>query len=195
MVSAYLRSQIPMVLKRLTVTTSIALLICTLCLILGPGAGFSNPVVPYDRGATSDMPSAAARIVNLYSVPVPGGCRYSFDVEVFPTCWKPVYHLRIEGLTETVIDPASWPADWVAEKTPSGVKSAGSILFSASDQPIMPGEILRGFAVVSYSAEAAFRWYPADGEGILIGKLTRIELGCATATEPSSWGLIKSIYR
>jgi hypothetical protein len=166
-----------------------------MCLILGPETGLSDTVVPYDPGQTSDMPSAAARIVNLVSSPVPGGCRYSFDVEVFPTCWKPVYRLRIEGLAQTVIDPASWPADWVGEKIPSGVKSAGPIVFSASADPIQPGEILQGFALVSYSAEAAFRWYPADSEGILIGKLTRIELGCATANQPSTWGSIKSIYR
>jgi hypothetical protein len=174
---------------------SIGLLIGSLGLISKPAAGWSNPVVPYDPGETSDMPSAAARIVNLASTPVPGGCRYSFDVEVFPTCWKPVYHLRIEGLAATVMDPASWPADWVAEKLPSDVKSAGPIVFSASAEPIQPGEILQGFALVSYSAEAAFRWYPADSEGVLIGKLTRVELGCATATEPGTWGSIKAVYR
>jgi len=184
-----------MSLKRQTIGICIGILICALCLILGPAAGLSNPVVPYDPGQTNDMPSAAARIVNLVSSPVPGGCRYSFDIEVFPTCWKPVYHLRIESLAETVIDPASWPADWVAEKIPSGMKSDGPIVFSAENQPILPGEILQGFALVSYSAEAAFRWYPADSEEILIGKLTRVELGCATATEPGTWGSIKAMYR
>jgi len=181
--------------NRHAITLCIGVLMCTLCLILGPAAGLSNPVVPYDPGETNDMPSAAARIVNLASSPVPGGCRYSFDIEVFPTCWKPVYHLQIEGLAATVIDPASWPADWVAERMPSTLRASGPIVFSASDEPIWPGEILQGFALVSYSGEAAFRWYPADSEGILIGKITRVEVGCATATEPSTWGSIKAIYR
>ena len=190
-----MRSQKPMDSKRQAITICIGVLICTLGLILGPAAGLSNPVVPYDPGEINDMPSAAARIVNLASSPVPGGCRYSFDIEVFPTCWKPVYRLQIEGLAATVMDPASWPVDWVAEKIPSGMKSAGPIVFSTLDEPVRPGEVLQGFALVSYSAEAAFRWYPADSEGIRVGKITRVELGCATATEPSTWGSIKAIYR
>jgi hypothetical protein len=180
---------------RQVIVVSTGVLVSALCIILGPVAGLSTDVVPYDPGETSDMPSAAARIVNLVSSPVPGGCRYSFDIEVFPTCWKPVYHLRIEGLASALIDPAAWPADWTAEKIPSGMKSASLIVFSASADPIQPGETLRGFALVSYSAEATFRWYPADSDGMLVGKLTRVELGCATATEPSTWGLIKSVYR
>jgi hypothetical protein len=177
------------------ISICIGAFICALCLIPGPETGLSNPVVPYDPGQTNDIPSAAARIINLASSPVPGGCRYSFDIEVFATCWKPVYHLRIEGMAAAVIDPASWPADWVAEKIPSGVKSTGPIVFSAQNQPILPGQTLQGFALVSYSSEPAFRWYPADSDGMLLGKLTRLELGCATATEPGTWGLIKATYR
>jgi hypothetical protein len=163
----------------------------------------SNPVVsspgtrpiPYDQGGTDDVPSAAARIINLGSSPVSGGCRYSFDIEVFGTCWKPVYHLRIDQPAKSIVDPPSWPTGWVAEQIPSTFRSAGSIVFSTSGEPVRPGEILEGFALVSYSGEASFRWFPADDEGILIGKITRIELGCATATEGSSWGSIKAIYR
>ncbi len=180
--------------KRQAITICIGVLICALCLILGPAAGLSNSVVPYDPGGTDDMPSAAARIINLVSSPVPGGCRYSFDIEVFPTCWKPVYHFQIDLLAASVIDPASWPADWVSERIPSTLHSTGSIVFSTSGEPIRPGEILQGFAIISYSGEASFRWYPADDEGILIGKITRLELGCATATEASTWGSIKAIY-
>jgi len=170
-------------------------LICALCLILGPTAGLSNSVVPYDPGGTDDVPSAAARIINLASSPVPGGCRYSFDIEVFPTCWKPVYYLKIDKLAESMLDPASWPTGWVAEQIPPTFRSAGSLVFSTSGDPVLPGEILQGFAVVSYSGEATLRWYPADDEGILMGKITRLELGCATATESSTWGSIKAVYR
>jgi hypothetical protein len=176
---------------------------CLLGFILSPGPGLNDCAagttdtrpVPYDPGDTDDVPSAAARLVGVTSSPVAGGCRYSFDVEVFATCWKPVYSLQIEQLAETVVAPASWPAGWVAEQVPSTLRSAGSIVFSTTGEPLEPAEVLRGFALVSYSAEATLRWYPADEEGVLLGKITRIELGCATATEGQTWGSIKTIYR
>lgn len=172
-------------------------------MVLGPGQASTDPEagttesrpIPYDQGGTDAVPSAAARLVGLTSSPVAGGCRYSFDVEVFATCWKPVHNLRIDLVAETVVAPASWPAGWVAEQVPSTLRSAGSIVFSTSGEPVLPGEILRGFALVSYSGDASIRWYPADDQGMLLGKITRIELGCATATEGETWSSIKAGYR
>ncbi len=144
-----------------------------------------------------EKPSAAScpAIMNLASFPVPGGCRYSFDVEVFPTCWRAVYSIQIDQVSAAAVAPAAWPAGWVAGQVPSTLRSPGSIVFSTSGEPVRPGEILEGFALDAYSGEATLRWYPSDDEGVLIGKITRIELGCATATEGGTWGSIKSIYR
>ena len=184
-------------------TVSLTFLACTLFLILGPGAGLSNPMLgtpdarsmPYDEGETDNVPSAAARICNLVSSPVSGGCHYSFDIEVFSTSWKPVCEIRLDQLADTVVDPASWPTGWVAEQTTSTFQSPASLVFSTPSDPIQPGEVLAGFGMVSYSGRASLRWYPADSEGILLGKITRLELECATASEGNTWGSIKAIYR
>jgi hypothetical protein len=182
-------------------------LVCALalaaCAALGPAWVLSDPevgtpdtrAIPYDQGGVDDVPSAAARIVNQVTSPVPGGCRYSFDIEVFETCWKPVYCLRIDQLGSSIVGPAAWPADWVAEQVPPTLSAAGSIVFSTSERPALPGDILRGFAVVSYAAEAALRWYPADAEGVLMGKVTRLDVGCSAAAGMTTWGGIKSDYR
>jgi hypothetical protein len=161
----------------------------------------SNPIlagvktIPYDNGGSEDVPAAAARLCNLSCSRVPSGCAYAFDIEVFSTCWKPVYAIEIETALDGVMAPASWPEKWNVDIGPRRSVGAGSVIFYTVGDPILPGTVLRGFGLVSYSGSISIRWFPADRDGILIGKLSRVDLSCATATEEQSWGSIKAIYR
>ncbi len=169
-------------------------------IILALNLGMSNAIlgdartIPYDEGDKEDIPSAAARLCNLKCSRVPGGCAHTFDLEVFDTCWEPVYALEIEGLMEALVEPVAWPVGWKAGIAPSLATQPGSMVFYTVDNPILPGAVGTGFGVVSYSGGAALRWFPADEDGILIGKVSRVDLSCPLGTEAQSWGSIKAIY-
>jgi hypothetical protein len=174
----------------LVVSVILALLLGTSITVLGDAT-----VVPYDEGGKEDIPSAAARLCNLKSSRVADGCAYMFDIEVFATCWTPVYAVEIEGLLDAVVEPAAWPEGWKAGTAPSGLTGSGSMVFYTLDDPILPGTERAGFGVVSYSGSASLRWFPADKDGILIGKVSRVDLSCPLGNEPRSWGSIKALYR
>jgi hypothetical protein len=182
---------------------NLAILVCAASTILAANAALSNAIlgatgtkiVPYDEGSTEDLPSAAARICGLRCSSVFGGCSYTFEIEVFETCWKPIYSIRIDELGAGLIEPLSWPSGWTAQKIPSMLHAPGTTVFSTMTNPIEPGIILPGFAIVLYAGSITFRWYPADHEGILVGKASRIELDCTTGTESQTWGSIKAVYR
>ena len=173
----------------------------TVYIILAFLLGMSNAalgdatVVPYDEGDKEDIPSAAARLCNIRCSRTAGGCAYTFDLEVFETCWTPVYSLEVEGLMSAVIEPAACPHGWKTGTVPSGLSRSGSLVFYTVDDPILPGGVRTGFGLVCYSGGAALRWFPADEDGILVGKASRVDLSCPVGTEPTSWGSIKSIYR
>ena len=151
--------------------------------------------VPYDGGDRQEIPSAAARVCNIRSSQTPGGCAFSFDLEVFETCWAPVYALEIQGLMNAIVEPAAWPEGWKAGTAPSGLSEESSMVFYTADDPVLPGCVRGGFVIVSYSGGAALRWFPADENGILIGKASRLEVACPVAAEGQSWGFIKALYR
>ena len=182
-------------------TGNLPIILVTVSIILALHLGMSNTIlgdastVPYDEGAKEDIPSAAARLCNLRCSRVPGGCAYTFDLEVFETCWTPVYALEIEGLRDALVEPVDWPEGWTAGLAPSGLTQSGSMVFYTVDDPILPGSVRAGFGVMSHSGGAALRWFPADEDGILIGKASRVDLSCPVGTETQSWGSIKAVYR
>jgi hypothetical protein len=174
--------------------------ILALWLIITGGPGMSTAIlagsttVPYDSGRTEEIPSAAARLCNLSCSRVPGGCAYTFDIEVFETCWTPVYAIELENALGGFAEPLLWPENWKSTSQPGDAFSAGSMVFYTTDHPITPGTVQAGFGLISYSGGMALRWFPADQEGILIGKMSRIDLSCPAGTDASSWGSIKAIY-
>jgi hypothetical protein len=174
-------------------TLLLALMACSLAIWNNTLAG--TGVIPYDEGSTEEIPSAAARLCNIHCGRVSSGCAYTFDIEVFETCWKPVYAVEIYGLLDGFAEAVSWPENWKAATVPSGALLAASMVFYTNDSPIMPGSVMSGFGLVSYTGSVSLRWFPADEDGILMGKTSRLDLSCPTGTEPSSWGTIKSIYR
>ena len=151
--------------------------------------------VPYDEGGSNDIPSAAARLCNMSCARVPGGCAYTFDIEAFATCWKPIYAIEVHGLSAGWAEPLSWPADWKAQTIPAGATYAASMVFYTKDCPIAPGSLQSGFGFISYAGSITIRWFPADDAGVLIGKLSRLDLGCPTGTDGATWGSIKAGYR
>jgi hypothetical protein len=170
-------------------------IIIALHLVMSNTAIGDASVLPYDEGGKEDIPSAAARICNLRCSRVPSGYAFTFDLEVFETSWAPVYALEIEGLSDAVVEPAAWPEGWKAGTAPSSLTQPGSMVFYTVDDPVMPGSVRYGFGIVSYSGGAALRWFPADDQGILIGKASRLDLSCPVGTEPETWGSIKALYR
>ena len=151
--------------------------------------------VPYEEGDRHEVPSGGARICEIRCTPTSGGALYSFRIEVFETCWEPIYGIEIEQIEGTTLEPASCPNGWMAVHLPGALHVPGRLVFSTDAQPISPGTGLGGFGVMTHSPETVIRWYPIDREGILIGKVTRLELSCATQRGPATWGTIKTLYR
>jgi hypothetical protein len=179
----------------LCILTAVALILAFLTGMSNTALGDATVVPYYDAGDKEDLPSAAARLCNLRCSQVGGGCAFTFDLEVFETCWTPVYALEICGLREDLVEPVSWPEGWKAGTIPSGLLQEGSMVFYTTDDPILPGSVRTGFGLMCYSGGTIIRWFPADEDGILIGKASRTKLSCPVGTEPSSWGSIKALYR
>jgi hypothetical protein len=156
----------------------------------------SNPILPYSPGETQQVPSAAARIANVTCVRTGEGYLFTFDVEVFPSCWKPVYSIRVVDVPEDAsLRPAACPSGWDAGQTQTLIPVAGGFAFRTESNPISPGIRLSGFAVSAGLSPIVVRWYPTDQNGMLIGKASRLDLACPTGTEPGTWGSIKAIFR
>lgn len=176
---------------------------CLLAIILLISLVLSNPMlvlagsggVPYEEGDRQELPSGGARICEILCTPTYGGALYSFRIEVFETCWEPIYGIEVEQLEGTSMEPASCPSGWMAVRRSGVLHSPGGLVFSTDTRPIAPGTNLGGFGVLTHSAETVIRWYPTNSEGILIGKVTRLELSCATRRGPATWGTIKALYR
>lgn len=151
--------------------------------------------VPYEEGDRQEVPSGGARICDVFCTQTYGGALYSFRIEVFETCWEPVYSIEIEQLEGTSMEPVSCPNGWMTVELHGALHAPGRLIFSTDTQPIRPGTDLGGFGVLARSPETVIRWYPTDSEGILIGKVTRLELSCSTRRGPATWGTIKSLYR
>ena len=152
--------------------------------------------VPYEDGGWENVPSAAARISCVRCAPVCGGDRYDFEIEVFETCWEPVYSIEFEGIEGTVIEAVAWPTGWSAGTMPDLLGSSDRVVFETDVNPIHAGRRMAVFSLLSVTGHTVLRWYPANQEGLLMGKVTREELSCTTtASESPTWGSIKSLYR
>jgi hypothetical protein len=187
--------------KSIRIVSNPSDIILVIVIIVALHLGMSNQIlgearsVPYDEGESDDLPSAAARLGNVRCNRVHGGCAYTFDVEVFESCWRPVYAVEIVGLQDAYVEPISWPKGWLAGTAPASLSEPGSMVFYTVGDPILPGAARSGFGLVCYSGSLTLRWFPADQDGILIGKASRVDLSCPVTTEKESWGSIKAVYR
>ncbi len=153
-------------------------------------------VVTYEEGDTERIPAATASISLLECSDTYKGAFFTFEVDVFASSWRPVYAIEILGIDGTTVEAVKWPPGWYATAFPHVLDSAiGALSFSTDSNPIVPGARLNGFTVLSNSNTAVIRWYPADKTGMLLGKVTRTELQCPSATVPGTWGTIKAVYR
>jgi hypothetical protein len=182
------------ILASLYVSAGLIIMI-TASLVLSNNILAGTETVPYGEGDSDNVPSAAARLCNIGCSRVPSGCAYTFDIEAFATCWKPIYAIEVHGLSADWAEPISCPANWKAQMLPAGATYAASMIFYTKDCPITPGSAESGFGFISYVGSITIRWFPADEAGILMGKVSRLDLACPTETDATSWGSIKAIYR
>ena len=155
----------------------------------------SNPILPYDPGDTQSVPAAVARISDVTCMRSGGGYVFTFTVEVFGTSWSPVYKINLAETSEPVIRPAGCPAGWSFAIDMPYLVAFAPVSFGTTSDPIPPGGNLRGFAVSSQTSPVEFRWFAAKLDGTLIGKVTRERFECPLATDESTWGSIKAMYR
>jgi hypothetical protein len=155
-----------------------------------------SKTVPYEDGGRENLPSAAARISCIRCTPTCCGDRYDFEVEVFSTCWEPVYSIEFEGVEGTTIEAVGWPRGWTSDIMPELLSISGTVVFKTASTPICAGRSMTGFSVLSATRRTVLRWYPANEDGLLMGKVTRLELTCTTtASESPTWGAVKALYR
>ncbi|MFH1313118.1 MAG: hypothetical protein ABIJ00_07785, partial [Candidatus Eisenbacteria bacterium] len=69
------------------------------------------------------------------------------------------------------------------------------VVFETESNPIRAGRRMAGFSVLSITGRTALRWFPANEQGLLMGKVTREDLSCPTASESATWGSVKALYR
>jgi hypothetical protein len=167
----------------------------TAIIVASVPASAGTDVIPYDDGGSEGIPSAAAGLFNLSSQRLPGGCAYTFDIEAFSACWKAIYVVRMESISGSFAEALCWPDNWAISRQPAGGLSGETLVFYTTATPIKPGEVATGFGIISYSGALSLRWSPADRDGILLGKVSRLDLSCPLGTEPAQWGSIKSLYR
>jgi hypothetical protein len=151
--------------------------------------------VPYEDGGRENIPSAAARISCVRCTHVYGGERYDFEIEVFDSCWDAVYFIEFEALEGTLIEPVAWPRGWTAAIMPELLHSPDKVVFETDSNPIHAGRRMAGFSVLSTTGRTALRWFPANEQGLLMGKVTREDLSCPTASDSPTWGSVKALYR
>jgi hypothetical protein len=185
------------------ITTLLLSGLVVVALILTPRAALSNPASPVDDSETipyqdtggETVFSAAARISRVACSLGAEGNHFDLEIEVFDTCWEPVYSIAIEGIGASPLRAASWPGGWTALEVSEMFAAPCRVIFSTAASPILPGSTQTGFAVLSGAGNIDIRWYPADEAGTLVGKVTRTNLACPMASRPDTWGMIKSIYR
>jgi len=156
---------------------------------------FSDSIVPYDPGDTQEVAAAAAGIVSVECIRTSAENIFTFDVEVFADCWKPVYSIRFEALDSIPLTAVAWPKGWRIIGAPLLGGTPGGAGFATDSNPISPGARLSGFALSTSSAMATVSWYPADSQGVLIGKASRLMLACPTSVEPATWGSLKALFK
>ena len=164
-------------------------------LMVVPESILSNTIVPYEPGSPQTIPGTAARLTNAKCFRTYDGAVYTFDVEVFGACWKPIYSIRFFPLEGITFQPVAWPQGWNLVEAPAHVLASEPIALATQSAPIEPGMKLGGFAMSSHSAPLVFSWYPADDRGNLVGKISKESLECPLSTEPGTWGSIKAMYR
>jgi hypothetical protein len=175
-----------------TAAAALALLTLTADPVLCSG---TSTGVPYREGNREHLPSAAAELRDMACTCLTQGWLHSFTLHVFASCWTLVYSVEIIDAGGTGIEPYSWPPGWTATGIPQDLGSSDRVVFSTVTDPIAPGTCLSGFGVTSSSPWVVVRWYPADGSGSLIGKMSRLQLSCPTSAEPVLWGSLKALYR
>ncbi|HVP57953.1 MAG TPA: hypothetical protein VMU02_07620 [bacterium] len=170
---------------------------CAVFVILLVGQAFSDAVVPYEPGDTQTFQGTAAHLVNVVCLRTYDSCIFTFNIEVFPSAWKPVYSIRILKADGDPLTPVTWPIGWSVEQLPlAPVASGGSeIVIGTATDPIEPGSQRAGFSISSEYVPLVFEWYPQDEDGTLIGKASVEHLLCPVANEPGTWGAIKAMYR
>jgi hypothetical protein len=154
-----------------------------------------SKTVPYEDGGRENIHSAAARISCFKCTRVYGGERYDFEIEVFDSCWDDVYSIEFEAIEGTVIQPFAWPRDWTAAVMPELLVAPDRVVFETETNPILAGRRMAGFAVLSTTGKTSLRWFPANQQDILMGKVTRVDLSCPTVSESPTWGSVKALYR
>lgn len=169
------------------------MLVAMLFVIITPCA-FSSSIVPYNPGDSQEVASAAAGIVNVECIRTADENIFTFDVQVFAACWKPVYAIRFEALDGIALTAVACPRGWRLPDIPlfGGAHGAG---FTTDSNPISPGARLSGFALSTPATAATVKWYPADSQGQLIGKASRLMLACPTSAEPTTWGSLKALFK
>lgn len=171
------------------------ILVAMLFLVITPCV-FSSSIVPYDPGDTQEVASAAAGIVNVECVRTFDESIFTFDVHVFADCWEPVYSIRFEALDLVPLTAVAWPKGWRRmSDSPLLGDTPGNLGFTTDSNPISPGAKLSGFALSTSATATTVRWYPADSQGALIGKASRLMLACPTSVEPGTWGSLKALFK
>jgi hypothetical protein len=154
-----------------------------------------SKTVPYEEGGRENIPSATARISCVRCTHVYGGERYDFEIEVFDFCCEPVYSIEFEALEGSAIEAVAWPKGWSSGIMPEVLITPDKVVFETESNPIQAGASMAGFSVLSITGRTVLRWFPANEQGLLMGKVTREDLSCATASESSTWGSLKALYR
>lgn len=160
------------------------------------GHALSDPVVPYEPGDTQTFQGTAARLVNITCTRTYDGCIFTFDLEVFPSAWRPVYAVRFIKTEDGPISPVDWPTGWTVQMPLALAPAEGNeIVIRTATDPIQPGTQRAGFAISGQTIPLVFKWSPQDETGTLIGKSSLECLMCPVSNEPGTWGAIKAMYR
>jgi hypothetical protein len=165
-------------------------------LVLIAGHASSDSVIPYKPGDTQTFQGTAARLVDITCTRTYDGCIFTFDLEVFPSAWKPVYAVRFLKTDDGPISPVDWPTGWTVQLPLALIPSEGTeIVIRTATDPIQPGSQRAGFAISGRTVPLVFKWSPQDEKGALIGKSSIESLACPVSNEPGTWGAIKAMYR
>lgn len=176
---------------------AIRLSVCSVVLLIViAGHALSDPVVPYEPGDTQTFQGTAARLVNFTCTRTYDGCVFTFDLEVFPSAWRPVYAVRFIKTEDGPISPVDWPTGWTVQMPLALAPSEGNeVVIRTATDPIQPGTQRAGFAISGQTIPLVFKWSPQDETGTLIGKSSLECLMCPVSNEPGTWGAIKAMYR
>jgi hypothetical protein len=173
-------------------------------LMLAPGSALSKRLfqtgsaeaIPYDEGDFGRIPTVAAEMHLADCRTAYKGAYFTFDMEVSERAWRPVYAIEVIPLNDVSVEVVECPPGWSAKTYPEALgDAAASFSFETTTDPIMPGTTMSGFKVLSNSNRAVLRWYATEKSGIMLGKVTRTVLTCASNTVPGTWGSVKAVYK